>query len=456
MASIFHQKYTVKNASGKTIRKQSQYWYIDYKTAEGTRKRVRAFKDKAATSQLAAQLEREAEQAQVGIIDRYKEHRKRSLTEHLEDFYNSLLAKGNTEGYAKQTKYRVKQVIEGCKLGTWGDIQASRIEKYLSELRKGKDGISGQTRNYYLQSIRQFCKWMVQDGKASESPIEHLKGIRVLKSDRRRIRRVLEVDEVRRLLEATQEGPVSYGMTGHERYLLYRLAIETGFRANELRSIKVSSFDFKDLTVTVIDAYSKNRRQSIQHLRSDTAEELKEFFKGKLPQTKAFGGTYKKLTDKTSIMIEKDLANAGIPYVLEGCYFDFHSLRHETGTLLRDSGAHPKDAQMIMRHSTMDLTMNIYTHSLRGQESKAIAALPDLSLPSEQAQKATGTDNSAVDGAYKPAYKKLAKNPYFDNTSLSQSCSARELLFYNLRQPSCRLMLLYKAMRQVTTYFCAA
>ncbi len=46
MASIFRQRYTVKDKNGKTIRKQSKNWYIDYKTAEGTRKRVKGFKDK--------------------------------------------------------------------------------------------------------------------------------------------------------------------------------------------------------------------------------------------------------------------------------------------------------------------------------------------------------------------------------------------------------------------------
>ncbi|MGD1041965.1 MAG: hypothetical protein ABR913_02745 [Sedimentisphaerales bacterium] len=38
--------------------------------------------------------------------------------------------------------------------------------------------------------------------------------------------------------------------------------------------------------------------------------------------------------------------------------------------------------------------------------------MPDLSLPNKQTQKATGTDNSAVDGDYKSDYKKLAKNAY--------------------------------------------
>jgi len=130
----------------------------------------------------------------------------------------------------------------------------------------------------------------------------------------------------------------------------------------------------------------------------------------------------KKLTPKTSMMLlQADLADSGIPYVENGLYFDFHSLRHQTGTLLAASGVHPKVAQKIMRHSDINLTMSRYTHTLTGQEAKAVADLPDLTLPSNksQTQKATGTDNQPV-RAYKPAYKKLTKNAYsgFNQSSL--------------------------------------
>jgi integrase len=435
MASIFRQRYTVKDGSGKRIRKQSQYWYIDYKTADGTRKRIKGFKDKTATTQLAAQLEREAEQAQVGIIDRYKEHRKRPLAEHIEDFEQSLLAKGGTAKNAKQVKTRVKRIFEECKFTFWDDIQASKVQHAVSGLRKQvevvkteviggekvkkkelKDlgEISAQTYNFYLKAVKQFCKWMVQDGRASESPVEHLQTINV-RADRRHDRRALELDEIRKLLEATKAAPMRFGMTGHQRATLYRLAIETGLRANELRSLTASSFDFENCSVMVEAAYSKNRKQSILPLRKDTAAELQSFMAGKLPNVQMFN-----MPEKTAEMLKADLEAVKIPYVDDaGRYCDFHSLRHSTGSLLVASGAHPKVVQSIMRHSDINLTMSRYTHIFRGQESEAVAGLPDLSLPSSKTQKATGTDELPVDGAYKPAYKKLAKNPYFNSAPLS-------------------------------------
>jgi integrase len=173
-------------------------------------------------------------------------------------------------------------------------------------------------------------------------------------------------------------------MTGYERYLVYRLACETGLRSKELKKLNVSSFDFESLTVTVIDAYSKNRMQSSLPLRKNTAMELQTHFANKTPSVKAF-----KMPYKTANMLKADLADAGIPYVDNaGLFADFHSLRHSTGSLLAAAGVHPKVIQTIMRHSDINLTMSRYTHVFRGQESEAVAKLPNFSLLNSQNQKA--------------------------------------------------------------------
>ena len=411
MASILKQSYTVKDKNGKRIRKKSAFWYVDYKTAEGTRKRVKGFRDKSATAQLAAELVRKAELARTGIIDRYAEDRKKPLKQHLEDFYQSILAKGDTVTHAQLTKYRAEQIINGCKFAIWADISASKVERCLADLRNGAAGLSAGTSNAYLQAVKQFCRWMVQDGRANESPLAHLARINA-RTDRRHDRRALEPDEMRRLLAATAAGPRRFGMEGRERALLYRVAAESGLRRKELASLKVSSFDFKTCTVRANCSYTKNRKMAEVPLKPDMAAELQSFFAGKMPDVKAFGGTHKRLTSTTAKMLKADLADAGIPYVDDaGRFADFHCLRHTTGSLLAVSGCHPKVAQSIMRHGDINLTMSLYTHTLRGQESEAVRSLPDLSLPSRENLRASGTDDRIVE-TDSIAYKKLAKNSY--------------------------------------------
>ena len=427
---VFRTSYKDKDG----IKRTAQKWYIELKDHLDTVRRLPAFTDKAQSEALGRQIERLVrfrvsgevldpalsrwlEQipaklrrhfVRIGLIDAERAAGGKLLSEHLTDFGQFLLAKGNTKGYVATVIARTKAVIEGCKFVMWTDMSASKVQRYLSDLRDNGNGISSQTFNFYLQSVKQFCRWMVQDRRASESPLQHLKGLNV-KLDRRHDRRALTVDEIRRLIETTKAAPIRFGMSGYERALLYRLAIETGLRSAELRSLTVSSFDLEGCKVTLQAAYSKHRRQDILPLRPDTTNELQGFLSDKMPGVKAFDMPY-----KTAKMIYKDLKDAKIDYKDSGRgIVDFHSLRHTTGSLLAASGTHPKVAQSLMRHSDINLTMSRYTHIFRGQESKAVESLPDLSLPSTQAQRAikTGTDGK------KNLAENLALNDGFMRTS---------------------------------------
>ena len=389
---------------------------MKYVDADGIERRVPAYKDKTASQQLAARLEKEAELAREGVVDRYKEHRQRPLAGHLEDFRQSLLAKGNTEKHAKQVVSRARRIMEGCKFIYWPDIQASKTQRFLADLQKS-GSISAQTFNHYLKAVKESAGWMVQDSRASESPLKHLKFRSVQKVvDEVHPRRALQVDELRRLFETTKSGPMRFRMSGFERYVCYRLAAETGLRAKELRSLKVKSFDLKACTVQVSGEFTKNRHEAVIPLRPDTAEELRQLISGKMPQVQVF-----KVPEKAYKMIEVDLADADIPYVVDGLYFDFHALRHQTGTLLAASGVHPKVAQSIMRHSDVNLTLSRYSHTLSGQEAEAVKKMSDLSLPSRKSQAATGTDGRA-ENALGDVANKLTPNltPQLTPTAYSE------------------------------------
>jgi hypothetical protein len=70
---------------------------------------------------------------------------------------------------------------------------------------------------------------MVSERRASESPVAFVKRMNA-HTDRCIVRRALTADECRRLLEATRAGKPNAGLTGADREMLYRLALETGLR----------------------------------------------------------------------------------------------------------------------------------------------------------------------------------------------------------------------------------
>ena len=63
-----------------------------------------------------------------------------------------------------------------------------------------------------------------------------------------------------------------------------------------------------------------------------------------------------------------DLKAAKIPEAMAEGAIDFHSLRVTYITNLARAGVHPKVAQILARHSTIDLTMKVYTKLIYGHK----------------------------------------------------------------------------------------
>jgi integrase len=315
-----------------------------------------------------------------------------------------LQARGSTAQHVNLVMSRVRRVLNGCGFKFWSDIQPTRVMHYLSGLRadraddKGrvKRGRSAQTINFYIETFQAFCRWMVRDGRAAESPVESLQTVNI-RTDRRHDRRALTLSELQKLLDETADGPVRRGMTGPERVMLYRFAVETGLRANEIRSLTRASFslDVDRPTVTVAAAYSKRRREDVLPLKHDTADALRDFLRGKLPTAKVFNMPRK--PGDTALAIRADLEEAGISYRDDqDRVADFHCLRHTFVTNLVRSGCHPKTAQQLARHSTITLTMDRYTTPMRVEElGEALERLPDLDARPRKTAAATGTDGRA-------------------------------------------------------------
>jgi hypothetical protein len=164
---------------------------------------------------MLAQLIREAEQEHAGFTDPFKEHRQRPLSEHLDAWEKSLLAKVRTgpraQRQVRQTVGRARLVFTGCGFQRLADITASRVSDFIARLRtdapptgnrKQRQRLSLQTLNYYLRSCKQFCRWAVRDRRTADNPLAHLQGwnARRDRTRRSRGRRLVEAQEPRKWL----------------------------------------------------------------------------------------------------------------------------------------------------------------------------------------------------------------------------------------------------------------
>jgi integrase len=302
-----------------------------------------------------------------------------------------LTNKGNSPDYVKLTSSRIAKLFDACRFAVIADISEATVSTWLAEQRA--QGMSLQTSNYYVVAIKGFCRWLLRDRRTGDNPLIHLSGMNS-QTDRRVERRSLPDEEFARLVATTRQQPKYRDLNGSDRAILYLTAAYTGFRANELRSLTPASFDlnFDQSTVTVAAGYSKRRRKDTQPLRPDLAEALREYLVGKPASDPVWPGTWHKVAAK---MIRADLKTAGIPYQDDaGRVFDFHALRHQFISGLAAAGVHPKTAQTLARHSTINLTMDRYTHVRLNDVAGALDGLPALPAKPVEAQplKATGTD----------------------------------------------------------------
>ena len=226
---------------------------------------------------------------------------------------------------------------------------------------------------------------------------------------------MLLLEEWQWLQATTISAGESFGVQPRERLLLYEVAIETGLRSSELRSLTRARLflDAQRPYVTVKARSTKNKQEARQYINEALAADLRRHAATKSPQAQLFAMPHETQVAK---MLRSDLANARREWIKaakadpaeyqrreqsdflapvnhDQQTLDFHALRHTCGAWLALRGVHPKAVQSVMRHSSIKLTFDTYGHLFPGQEADAVSKIGGmLRGEAPQEMKATGTD----------------------------------------------------------------
>jgi hypothetical protein len=95
-------------------------------------------------------------------------------------------------------------------------------------------------------------------------------------------------------------------------------------------------------------------------------------------------------------LLKHDLAAAGIPRKTERGVFDFHSLRHQSASLLAATGAQPKIVQTHMRHGSIKLTMDTYGHLFDKDRTRAAEVMGEIVQRRAQRTEGKMTEQNAI------------------------------------------------------------
>lgn len=173
---------------------------------------------------------------------------------------------------------------------------------------------------------------------------------------------------------------------------LYLLAMATGLRPSELIGLQWGDVDFKAGVLAVRRSINqKNQLRptktkgsvrtmplpsiAIEALKTHRGRKAKSIWvfareDGQPLERRSVARNYEALRDRCGLPAE----------------FWFKDLRHTYGTMLKTAGAHPKVAQSLLGHASINTTMKIYTHVV-SSDQRAAAAGVDRILRQAQGKK---------------------------------------------------------------------
>lgn len=381
---IFRKQTTRPQPNGKRITVYSKRYYGTIRTADNKRKQVPLTVDRDTSRIMLKRLTRESDEQRANGTPQHVIESRKPLNDLVDAYKRYLTSKNNCQRYVDETIRRINRIAKAIRATVIVDVDAPRVSSTLASWRDAsKKPISVTTSNHYARAFKGLSRWLFQEHKTERDVLSNLRLLNA-KSGIRRERRALVTKEIQTILELTERsGERLYGLASHDRAMLYRVAIFTGLRASELASLRPSSFDLVGKTVTVEAGYSKRRRRDVLPLHDNLVSFLKPWLEtrdegDKLLWRGRWAGDGNGNTN-ASLMIAKDYKRAGIPLTDErGRHVDFHALRHTFITSLARANVHPNKAKELARHSTITLTMDVYSHVTTNELRESVNAIPAI------------------------------------------------------------------------------
>ncbi len=207
------------------------------------------------------------------------------------------------------------------------------------------------------------------------------------------------VDSVQRttprayIISAAQASALLRAAEGDPLEALYVVTLHAGLRESEVLGLQWSDLDLDRGQLTVSRALARVRGGGLQTFDPKTsasaatipltsravtalrAHRDRVIEAGRLPVGFVFS-TSKGTPINASNMLRRSFyplcAKAGIP-TRPG--LTFHGMRHACGSLLIQQGVRPKDVQMLLRHSKLSTTMDLYVHAYDDDLRAAVGRL---------------------------------------------------------------------------------
>ena len=342
----------------------SKKWWVDYFDASGDRIRRPASTDKKIAERMLREAETEAEQIRNGAPSRG------SLDINLKDLANQFLEA--MELHLKpRTLQDYREVLHrlilgnkpGIKVKKASQLKPSTIQHYQVKASKK---LTPRTINKHVTVLGTMLNWAVQYQLIPHNPI---RGVRKLPHGATRTQRALSEEEISELLLAADD----------ESRPVWIFFLETGMRKGEVARLTWSDLDFDASIIRVRAEVTKTHKGRSIPMSARVKRLLEKRFESEDPKKSdpVFATIRGRPFYTQSLAIfHHDVEAANIDP--EGVHI--HGLRRTFATRLIKAGADPKTVQTLLGHSTLNLTLQLYTDGNAMDLKGAIDELPDLKV----------------------------------------------------------------------------
>ena len=221
------------------------------------------------------------------------------------------------------------------------------------------------TIDHELTLLKHLFRLRVELNLSPANPIEKIK---LFKVENARDRYLSQEEAERLLIECNPDFRV-----------VVLTAMLTGCRSSELKSLRWSSVDTVNRTITVRRSYSKNNQTKTVPMTDDVFAAFEEMHqeRDRGPEGLVFVNRYGKPWKSWRTAFENACKRAGITD------FHFHDLRHCFGSWLEMTGTTGKTQMELMGHKDPKMTMR-YTHLSMDHKRCAVEKLPRFGAKSPQ------------------------------------------------------------------------
>jgi integrase len=291
---------------------------------------------------------------------------------------------------AYYTRY-VRYHLLKCPLAgkTLARLEVSDLRELYAQ--KLASGLSPTTVHHLHAVVHLALNQAVDDGKVGVNVASRIGRQYRPKVAHREMTTIADGDQPLRFIEAAK---------GERLEALMVVAITTGMRQGELRAVRWKDVDLDRAQLAVTGSVMGTKRANLtigtpksgrarsvtlanvavaslrEHRRRQVAEQLlvgSEWRDGGLVFCTEFGEILP--TNTMVLLLHRVLSRASLPIIR------FHDLRHTAATMLLSNGVHPKVASEMLGHSTVAITLDLYSHVSRNMQQQAAETIDRAFAP---------------------------------------------------------------------------